>query len=86
MSTANLAKCGCCGDDGDEETLTMDIDLDTRVCPACRISLQWAHAQLRRRTTTGISITGIHGPREKPVPYDPRLSQAELDKLNKEGK
>ncbi len=86
MSTAHVIPCGCCEAEMSEDNIYVDPDLNAPVCPACKVNLNWAHAYLRRRTPAGVSITGIHGPREKAIPYDPALSQAELDKLNEGGK
>ncbi len=85
MSTA-VVKCACCGDDTEEGLTRKDPDLGVVCLAHCYSALQWAHAHLRRKTPKGVSITGIHGPREQPIPWDPAISQAELDKLNKGGK
>lgn len=82
MSTSNVVKCGCCNEvELDEETAHVDVDLQTPVCTACKVDLRWAEAHLRRRTAQGVSITGIHGPREKPIPWDPKIAEDEAKKL-----
>ncbi len=81
MSTINLIKCGCCGDDVEEEKTFMDPDLEKPVCVVfCKEALRWAHAQLRRRTPNGVSITGIHGRREAPILWNPKLAEDEYKK------
>ncbi len=78
MSTANVVKCGCCGQvELDEATAFVDPDLQVPVCQECKVILKWAEAHLRRRTAQGVSITGIHGPREQPIPWDPKLAEEE---------
>lgn len=80
MSTANVVKCGCCDTDVEEDKVSVDTDLEAPVCDMCKVALRWAQAQLRRRTTAGVSITGIHGPQEKPIPWDSKLAEAEYQK------
>lgn len=78
MSAAgHLVSCVCCGDPTDEAQAYVDPDLVAPVCVECKALLQWAHAHLRRRTPQGVSITGIHGPREQPIQWDPHIAEAE---------
>lgn len=76
--SATLIRCGCCTDDTPEDTARMDADLAVPVCPECKTNLNWSHAYLKRRTADGVSITGIHGPREQPIAWDPNLADAEF--------
>ncbi len=80
MSTSNIIKCACCDNDVEENEVSVDTDLNEPVCPACVVLLRWACAKLRRRTTDGVSVTGIHGPHEKPIPWDPRIAENEWQK------
>ena len=75
---SHMVKCACCGDDVEETLTGKDPDTEGPVCLAyCKNALQWAHAHLRRKTSNGVSITGIHGPREKPLPWDSKLAERE---------
>lgn len=84
----HVIECQCCGDDVEEDQVFVDTDLNEPVCPLCKVNLRWAQAQLRRRTTKGVSITGIHGPQEQPIPWDPKIAEDEYAKWLKsqEGK
>ena len=80
VSTEPLILCGCCGDLTPASTIYVDADLQKPVCPECKGRLKWAHAHLRRRTPQGVSITGMHGPNEEPIPWDPKIAEAEWQK------
>ena len=81
MSTANVVKCGCCRElEMDEETAFVDPDLNVPVCSWCKVALRWAEATLRRRTLQQVSIYGMHGPRESPIAWDPKLWEAEYQR------
>ncbi len=69
MSTGNVIKCTCCGDDVEEAQSYIDPDLTTPVCPECKVNLRYAQSYLCRRDPKGVSHTGMHGPREKPGPW-----------------
>ncbi len=56
MSTGNVIKCTCCGDDVEEEKSYVDLDMESPVCPECKVNLRYAQATLC-------------GPREQPGPW-----------------
>ncbi len=80
MSTENVIECQCCGDEVEEDQVSVDTDLNEPVCPACLVQLRWACAQLRRRTTNGVSLTGIHGPQENCIPWNPKPAEGAYQK------
>ncbi len=79
MSASNVVKCACCEADVEEEHTATDPDLGV-VCGGCQTALQWAHATLRRRTPQGVSIYGIHSPREQPLRWEPAIADRAYQK------
>lgn len=80
MSTSNVVKCACCGDDVEEEKTATDADLGVVCVAFCKSALQWAHAHLRRRTPQGVSIYGMRSEQEQPIPWDPSIAEREYQK------
>ncbi len=82
MSTGHVIPCGCCTADMSEDNIYVDPDLNTPVCPACKVNLNWAAATLRRRTPapTVVSIYGMHREGEKAIHWDPSIADREYQK------